>query len=42
MDEYDCGKQYLCELTAIQMAQKNIQDPLVLQLLKVTKIFRIK
>jgi len=34
MDEYDCGKQYLCELTAIQANQFNIQDPLILQLLQ--------
>jgi len=32
MDEFDCGKQYLCELTAIQATNKNIQDPLVLAL----------
>ncbi len=35
MDEFDCGKQYLCELTAIQATNKNIQDPLVLALQQV-------
>ena len=35
MDEFDCGAQYLCELTAIQASNKDIQDPLVLALQQV-------
>jgi len=34
MDDYDCGKQYLCELSAMQAGQHNIQDPLLISLLQ--------
>jgi len=37
MDEYDCGKQYLCEMTALMAAQNNIKDPIVLDLLQTTE-----
>ena len=36
MDDYDCGKQYLCELSAMQAGQHNIQDPLLISLLQVS------
>ena len=39
MDEYDCGKQYLCEMTALMAAQNNIKDPIVLDLLQVDPVF---
>ena len=47
MDEYDCGKQYLCEMTAIQATEHNVHDPLLIRLLQVNnknmidKIYRI-
>ena len=36
MDDYDCGKQYLCELSAMEAGQHNIQDPLLISLLQVS------
>ena len=37
MDEYDCGKQYLCEITAMMASANEIHDELILDLIQVTK-----